>query len=336
MMTDICARRPIGFRGKIPIIKSIWKALLKVWKRSAAPPPLPIRTVDDSHLTSTDLYWGQHTVNSTPFKSTAASLSYLEWRFEQYPMFRELMQLYGEHEDQIILDYGCGPGNDLVGFLVYSKPKKVIGIDVSLKALDLAAGRLALHNIDPARIELIRTTDSNTTIPLRGDSVDYIYCGGVLHHTSDPEAILQEFYRVLRPGSQACVMVYNRNSLWLHLYTAYDKMVLKKAFSNLSLAEAFSKNTDGEACPISRCYAPEEFIAICKQAGFRQLEFVGAYLSLRELSLLKDLGRKAIEDNHLGTEHREFLRRITYDKNGYPMYQGRHAGIGGVYRLFKV
>jgi ubiquinone/menaquinone biosynthesis C-methylase UbiE len=335
-MTDICPSRPIGFRGKISIIKSIWKALLKLWKRSTILSPLPIRTVDDSHLTSTDLYWGQHTVNSTPFKSTAASLSYLEWRFEEYPMFRELMQLYGGHEDQIILDYGCGPGNDLVGFLVYSKAKKVIGIDVSLKALDLAAGRLALHNIDPARIELIRTTDSNTTIPVPDDSVDYIYCGGVLHHTSDPEAILQEFYRVLRLGSQACVMVYNRNSLWLHLYTAYDKMVLKKAFPNLSLEEAFSKNTDGEACPISRCYAPENFIAICKQAGFPRVEFVGGYLSLRELSLLKDLGRKAIEDNYLGTEHREFLRRITYDKKGYPMYQRRHAGIGGVYRLFKV
>ena len=336
MIVDFCAGKPMGFRGEPPIIKSIWKALLKVWKRNAIPLPLPIRTVDDSHLTSTDLYWGQHTVNSTPFKNAAASLSYLKWRSEQYPMFRELMQLYGEHEDQIILDYGCGPGNDLVGFLVYSKAKKVIGIDVSLKSLDLAAKRLALHNIDPVRIELIRTTDSRTTIPLSADSVDYIYCGGVLHHTSCPEAILQEFYRVLRPFSQACVMIYNRNSLWLHLYTAYDKIVLKKAFPNLSLEDAFSKNTDGEACPISRCYAPEEFIAICKQAGFHQSEFVGGYLSLLELSLLKDLGRNAMEDDRLATEHREFLRRITYDENGYPMYQGKYAGIGGVYRLFKV
>jgi ubiquinone/menaquinone biosynthesis C-methylase UbiE len=251
-------------------------------------------------------------------------------------MFQELMQLYGEHEDQTILDYGCGPGNDLVGFLVYSKAKKVIGIDVSPKALDFAARRLALHHIDPVRIELIRITDSITTIPLSADSVDYIYCEGVLHHTSRPEAILQEFYRVLRPGSQACIMVYNRNSLWLHLYTVYDQMLLKKAFPNLSLEEAFSKNTDGEACPISRCYAPEELIAICKQVGFRQSEFVGGYLSLLELSLLKDLGRNAVEDSRLATEHREFLRRITYDEKAYPMYEGKYAGIGGVYRLFKV
>ncbi len=318
------------------MIKPIWNDFLKAWKKGGISLPLPIKIVDDSQLTSADLYWGQHTVNSTPFKSTAASLSYLEWRFEEYPMFRDLMQLYGEHEDQIILDYGCGPGNDLVGFSVYSKAKKVIGIDVSLKALDLAAGRLALHHIDPARIELIRITDSNTTIPLLRDSVDYIYCGGVLHHTSNPEAILQEFYRVLRQGSEACVMVYNRNSLWLHLYTAYDKMILKTAFPGLSLTEAFSKNTDGEACPISRCYAPEMFIAMCKQAGFPRAEFVGGYLSRHELSLLKDLGRKAIEDHRLGTEHREFLRNITYDKKGYPMYQGKHAGIGGVYRLYKI
>ena len=100
--------------------------------------------------TAVDLYWGKHTVNSTPFNSAEKSLQYLEWRFGQYPLFRELMELWGEHDDRVVLDYGCGPGNDLTGLLVYIKARKVIGIDVSVKALELARRRLALHKIDPS------------------------------------------------------------------------------------------------------------------------------------------------------------------------------------------
>lgn len=47
-----------------------------------------------------------------------------------------------------MLDYGCGPGNDLVGFGVYSKPARLIGMDVSVSSLDEAKHRLALHGIE--------------------------------------------------------------------------------------------------------------------------------------------------------------------------------------------
>lgn len=64
------------------------------------------------------------------------------------------MELWGEHSNQVVLDYGCGPGNDVTGFLVHSDAKQVIGADVSRKALDLAARRLALHQIDLHRVNL--------------------------------------------------------------------------------------------------------------------------------------------------------------------------------------
>ncbi len=130
----------------------------------------------------------------------------------------------------------------------------------------------------------------------------------MLHHTSDPEAILRELHRVLRPGGRGVIMVYNRDSLWFHLYTAYEKMIVEDAFPGLDVHEAFRRNTDGPECPISRSYPPAEFAALCEAAGF-DVEFVGGYLSKNELRALEQSWAKAIADARLGTEHRDFLRR---------------------------
>jgi hypothetical protein len=129
-------------------------------------------------------------------------------------------------------------------------------------------------------------------------------------------------------------MVYNRNSLWFHLYTAYDKMILQHAFPGLTAEEAFAKNTDGESCPISRAYRPEEFIDLCRQAGF-ETEFVGGYLSRHELQLFRKLSEEALDDKRLAEEHKNFLGSLLIDKKGYPIYKGKHAGIGSVYVLWK-
>lgn len=289
-------------------------------------------SIVSSGSTAVDSYWGSHTVNSTPFKSRSESLDYLEWRFQQYPMFRELMDLWGDHSGQVVLDYGCGPGNDLTGFLEFSNPCKVIGIDVSQKALALASLRLSLHNFDAQQSQLIKISDASLEIPLENRLVDYIYCEGVLHHTSHPEQIMKEFRRILKPDGQACIMVYNYDSVWLHLYTAYDRMIRQNAFPGLHLLEAFTRNTDGTECPISRCYKPEDFLNLCTVAGFRA-EFKGGYLSTTELDSLKTLASQALEDRRLSDEHKIFLKSLNYDKDGYPLFRGKYAGIGGVYSL---
>src|SRR5215475_4593523 len=128
-----------------PMVKSI-KYLSKILANTFGnvQKSVDIKQLTNTSLTPVDVYWGEHTVNSVPFKTADESLKYLQWRSEQYPAFHEFMQLYGNHDDQVVLDYGCGPGNDLVGFLVYTNAKEVIGIDVSEKALGLAMQRLAL------------------------------------------------------------------------------------------------------------------------------------------------------------------------------------------------
>lgn len=281
-----------------------------------------------------DAFWSEHTVESRGFKSVEESTRYLDWRFEQYPLHREFMDLYGSHDGETILDYGCGPGSDTVGFLLYSRARKVIGVDVSPKALSLAEKRIRLHDIARDRYDLRLTSNSTSSVDLADDSVDYVHCSGVLQHVTDPSGVLLELYRLLRRGGRGRVMVYNRESLWFHLYTAYERMILQGLFAGMSVVEAFARNTDGPDCPISRCWTPSEFITLAAGAGF-DVQFVGGNLSLVELDSLRRHGKQAQNDSRLDVAHRTFLKSLTFSREGFPMYAGHAAGIGAVFRLSK-
>jgi SAM-dependent methyltransferase len=298
------------------------------------PEAIPLVLAPSLHQTAVDSYWGEHTVHSTPFRSARASLAYLRRRSRDYPLFEQLMELYGNHEHDTVVDYGCGPGNDLVGFLVNGRARRVIGVDISRKALELARRRLALHGIDGSRATLVQMGDGDPQIPLETSSIDYLYCEGVLHHTSDPVGALREFHRIVTPGAKVAIMVYNRDSLYYHLYTAYQRRVLEGAFAGLSIDEAFRRNTDGEECPIARAYVPDAFVAECEQAGF-DARFVGGYFADLELRLFRTLGQQAITDERLPAEHRGFLDELEVGEDGFPRYRGQLAGIGGVYHLVK-
>ena len=242
------------------------------------------------------------------------------------------MDLWGTFgSGDLVLDYGCGPGNDVVGFLIHTGAN-VVGVDVSQKALDLAAERIALHRIDPSRVKLIQIGDSETALPLATRSVARINCGGVIHHLSDPGAVLAEFRRVVRDDGVARVMVYDRDSVWFHLFTAYVRRVQEGRFAGLSADEAFAKNTDGEECPISRAYRPEDFIVLARLAGF-DATFLGGYFGKIELDLFHELKDVAVADERLPAEHRAFLSELQCDTEGLPLYRGRHAGVGGSYLL---
>ena len=281
--------------------------------------------------TAVDAYWSDWTVNSTPFESAEESERYLEWRSVTYPLFRWLMDDYGSHQGETVLDYGCGPGNDVIGFLLYSGADRVIGLDVSAKALSLTRHRIGLHQIPEARYQLIQASDSRPAIALEEESVDHVHSLGVLHHTSNPGEILAEFRRVMRPGATGSVMVYNRDSVWFHLFVAYQRMILEGAYTGLSVDEAFARTTDGEDCPIARCYRPREFIDLVETAGL-EATFEGGFYSRLELDLMETLFSKARGDRALAAEHRSFLRSLL-DPEGFPTHNGKYAGVGASFRI---
>lgn len=289
---------------------------------------------DGSGATVVDAYWNRHTLHARRFVSAAESERYLRARNATYPMFPELMDLYGDHSGEVVLDYGCGPGDDVTGFLLWSNAKKVIGMDVSGKALNQLRHRLALHEVDLARVELIRISDTIGKIPLADESVDWVHCGGVLHHTTHPQDIVREFARVMKRGGQGRLMLYNRDSLRYHLCVAYVDMVVNKQFAGMTTDQAFTKTTDGPGCPVSDAWAPQRVLDMLTSAGL-EASFRGGYPYPLELDAWAEYGAAASADERLAEEHRRFLSDVALDEAGLPKWHGKYAGNGGVYTIRK-
>ena len=113
----------------------------------------------------------------------------------------------------------------------------------------------------------------------------------------------------------------------------------KNAFPGQNAYEVFHRTVDPEAdgtanCPVARCYKWQHFAGLCETVGFRT-EYLGGYLSEVELDSMKKHLRQALSDERLPQEHRSFLASLRTDDKGLPMYQGKYAGIGGVYQLIK-
>ena len=89
-----------------------------------------------------------------------------------------------------VLDVGCG----VKPYKKYIKAKKYIGIDVEVSG----------H--DPANINADQYFDG-LNIPFEGNTYDMVICMDVLEHAVDPDRLVREIYRVLKPGGLLYISV---------------------------------------------------------------------------------------------------------------------------------
>jgi len=279
---------------------------------------------------SSESYWSGFNVTlHKEFSSAAESLEYLDWRNDQYIDYAKFLPV-SSHDGEVILDYGCGPGHDLVGFLTYSRPAAVYGADISGPSLSEAAARLRVHGYD---CQLLRIAESDERIPLEDGTIDYVHCSGVLNHVPSPEKILKEFRRVLKPSGYVRLMVYNRDSIWVHLFVSHILPAGDERYRGLSPEEAFRRSTDTFECPISRNWNVQEMNELAQASGFRA-RHLGNAVSVFEMSLLPQRFAPMMTRS-FNADSRRFLSNLVFDARGVPYIDGQAAGIDGCYELRK-
>ncbi|MGB7291986.1 MAG: class I SAM-dependent methyltransferase [Thermodesulfobacteriota bacterium] len=106
-----------------------------------------------------------------------------------------------------LLDVGCGVGVDLVRFA--KRGAIVTGIDLADRAIQLARKNLELHGVKGELLVM-----DGEEMSFKENSFDVVFVHGVLGYTNDPMRMTNEVHRVLKPGGEAILMVYHRNS-WL-------------------------------------------------------------------------------------------------------------------------
>lgn len=140
-----------------------------------------------------------------------------------------------------VLDLGCGNGRG--SNLLVSSGMRVLGVDVSYDALRKA------RELDGTFPTVQGICDA--ALPFRRESFDVVYCTEVIEHVMDPQVLVRECFRVLRPSG-----------------TLFVSAPYHGRFKNILLASlAFEKHFDVVGGHV-RFFTLRSLAAVLQAAGF--------------------------------------------------------------------
>jgi SAM-dependent methyltransferase len=128
-----------------------------------------------------------------------------------------------------LIDVGAGQGGAVLEAL--HRGADAYGAEPGQEFADLARMRLQEDGFNPERIHVREGDD----LPFPGNSFDYAISLQVLEHVENPRPLLEEIYRVLRPGGEAVVRCENYLAFWEQHYNVQWLPLLPKPIGSFYL-----------------------------------------------------------------------------------------------------
>jgi glycosyltransferase involved in cell wall biosynthesis/ubiquinone/menaquinone biosynthesis C-methylase UbiE len=236
----------------------------------------------DAYKEQTQRQWdsdpaGSHYVKGAPPHTLEWFLEAERYRYGTYaPWMAETMEFAG-HAGERILEIGGGMGTDLAQFARHGA--LVTDIDLSAGHLSLAQENFRLRGLEGRFIH-----QDAETLPFPDGEFDLVYSNGVIHHTPHTSRVVDEMFRVLKPGGRAIVMVYAENSLhyWRKLVGRLG--LRERHLEQHSMGEIMSRHAElstSRSRPLVKVYTRKRLRAMFHR--FEQVRIVQRQLLPEEL-----------------------------------------------------
>lgn len=124
-----------------------------------------------------------------------------------------------------VADLGCGSGVILSEILMMKPLWTGLGLDISREAISYAR-RLALHKGVVERADF--GTGNITHLPYADESLNLVIASEIIEHMPEPELIVGEIRRVLKPGGQLILTMPLESHTPGHIHTLKDQEDLRR------------------------------------------------------------------------------------------------------------
>jgi ubiquinone/menaquinone biosynthesis C-methylase UbiE len=101
-------------------------------------------------------------------------------------------------EGSSVVDIGCGTGNALL-HLSKTNPSLLAGIDISPRSIAVARAKLSGLSVD------LRAGDAESDLPWPDETFDVAVMNAAIHHFPEPENVLRQALRVLKPKGRLII-----------------------------------------------------------------------------------------------------------------------------------
>ena len=243
--------------------------------------------------------------------------------YEQQSLSRYLLEPYiltfAEFEKQTgkrVLEIGVGLGADHQKFA--ENGALLTGIDLTDRALEHARRRFKIFGLTSA----LQTGDAER-LPFPDNSFDVVYSWGVIHHSPNTPAAVDEIFRVLKPGGKCKIMIYHRYAMIGYMLWIRYALLRLRPFT--SLARIYSNYLES---PGTKAYSVAEAREMFKSFGLLDIS-----LQLTHGDLLESEAGQRHRGIALKVARwiwpRWFIRRCLKNHGLYMLIRGQKPGAAG-------
>jgi ArsR family transcriptional regulator len=133
------------------------------------------------------------------FERVAGDWDVIRLAYYDERVIEKMAEVSGVGQASQVADVGTGTGFVAAG--LSPRVERVVGIDNAPAMLEVA--RENLKALGASNVELV--VGEAARLPLEDGAVDAAFANMVLHHAEDPEAMLREMARVVRPGGTVAI-----------------------------------------------------------------------------------------------------------------------------------